>query len=134
MEGQLIPQYDSPVTLADGTTVRGGDLKVHGGSPITPTPFTANPDNLKNFFETGVTPINNLALSGGFDKGNFRLSLTDLRNNGIIPGVNLDRKTVAARLNFRNGLPTSPTERLRILDRLETHWFSNFKNDFGKFE
>jgi TonB-linked SusC/RagA family outer membrane protein len=108
MDGRLIPQYDSPVTLPDGTTVRGGDLNVHGGLSITPMPFTANPDNLKNFFETGVTTINNLALSGSFDKGNFRLSLTDLRNNGIIPGVNLDRKTVAARLNFR------PTEHFQI--------------------
>lgn len=108
MDGQLIPQYDSPVTLPDGTTVRGGDLAVHGGLPITPTAFNPNPDNLKNFFETGVTTINNLALSGGFDKGNFRFSLTDLRNNGIIPGVNLDRKTVAARMNFR------PTNRLQI--------------------
>ncbi|MFK7949477.1 MAG: SusC/RagA family TonB-linked outer membrane protein [Saprospiraceae bacterium] len=112
IEGQLIPQYDSPVTLPDGTTVRGGDLAVHGGLPITPTPFSANPDNLKNFFETGVTTINNLALSGGFDKGNFRLSMTDLRNNGIIPGVNLDRKTVAARMNFR------PTSRFQITTNL----------------
>jgi TonB-linked SusC/RagA family outer membrane protein len=112
LEGQLIPQYNSPVTLPDGTTVRGGDLTVHGGLPITPTPFSPNPDNLKNFFETGVTTINNLALSGGFDKGNFRLSLTDLRNDGIIPGVNLDRKTVAARLNF------TPTERLTVSTNL----------------
>ena len=108
MDGQLIPQYDSPVTMPDGTTVRGGDLAVHGGLPITPTAFSPNPDNLKNFFETGVTTINNLALSSGYDKGSFRLSLTDLRNNGIIPGVNLNRKTVAARLNFQ------PTSRLHI--------------------
>ncbi|MGB0863637.1 MAG: SusC/RagA family TonB-linked outer membrane protein [Saprospiraceae bacterium] len=108
MEGQSIPQYDSPVQLADGTTVRGGDIAVHGGLPIEGTPFAARPDNLKDFFETGATTMNNISLSNGFDKGNFRLSLTDLRSKSIIPGSRYNRKTVAARLNF------TPTEKLRI--------------------
>jgi len=96
-QGTLISQFDSPVTLADGRTVRGGDVAVHGGLPITPTTFNSNPDNLKNFYETGVTTINNIALSSDFAGGNYRLSFTDLRSKSIIPGVNLDRKTVAAR-------------------------------------
>lgn len=108
MEGQLIPQYDSPVQMPDGSVVRGGDIAVHGGLPITPTPFSPNPNNLKDFFETGVTGINNLALSSHFQGGNFRLSLTDLRSKSIIPGSTYKRKTVAARLNFQ------PIERLRI--------------------
>ncbi|MEL6721109.1 MAG: carboxypeptidase-like regulatory domain-containing protein, partial [Bacteroidota bacterium] len=107
-QGILIPQFDSPVALADGRTVRGGDVAVHGGSPITPTAFNSNPDNLKNFYETGVTTINNVALSSGFAGGNYRLSFTDLRSKSIIPGVNLDRKTVAARLKFQ------PLDRLNI--------------------
>ncbi|WP_350286784.1 SusC/RagA family TonB-linked outer membrane protein [uncultured Croceitalea sp.] len=106
--GNLIPQFDSPVTLADGTVVRGGDTALYSGLPITPTEFRSNPDNLKNFYETGTTFINNLAISSGFDKGSFRLSFTDLRSESIIPGVNLDRQTVSSRLNFR------PTEKLRI--------------------
>ncbi|MEM8525652.1 MAG: SusC/RagA family TonB-linked outer membrane protein [Bacteroidota bacterium] len=107
-QGTLIPQFDSPVTLADGSTVRGGDVAVHGGSPITPTAFNSNPDNLKNFYETGVTTINNIALSSSFAGGNYRLSFTDLRSKSIIPGVNLDRKTVATRLKFQ------PLDRLKI--------------------
>ena len=99
--GNVIPQFDSPVTLADGTVVRGGDTSVYNGLPITPTEFRSNPDNLKNFYETGTTFINNLAISSGFDKGDFRLSFTDLRNESIIPGVDLDRQTVSSRLNFR---------------------------------
>ena len=106
--GNLIPQFDSPVTLPDGTVVRGGDTSVYNGLPITPTEFRSNPDNLKNFYETGTTFINNLAISSGFDKGDFRLSFTDLRNESIIPGVNLDRQTVSSRLSFR------PTDKLRI--------------------
>ncbi len=107
-QGLLIPQYDSPVTLPDGRVVRGGDVAVHGGLPITPTPFVSNPDNLKNFYETGLTTINNIALSGAYQKGNYRFSFTDMRSESIIPGVNLDRKTAAVRTSFQ------PTERLRV--------------------
>lgn len=106
--GTLVPQFDSPVTLADGSIVRGGDTSLYSGLPIQPTPFNSNPDNLKNFYESGTTFINNLAISSAFDKGNFRLSFTDLRSESIIPGVNLDRQTVSARLGFQ------PTEKLRI--------------------
>lgn len=99
-QGLLIPQFDSPVTLPDGSTVRGGDTSVYSGSPITATPFTSNPDNLKNFYNTGYTAINNIAITDGFENGNYRLSFTDLRSESIIPGVDLDRQTVAAKLNF----------------------------------
>ncbi|HEV7350379.1 SusC/RagA family TonB-linked outer membrane protein [Telluribacter sp.] len=98
--GLLIQQYDSPVQLPDGRTVRGGDIYVHGGLPITPTPFVSYPDNLKNFYETGRTAINNLAISGGYARGSYRLSYTDLNSESTIPGVNLKRKTLAARLLF----------------------------------
>ncbi|PWL39825.1 SusC/RagA family TonB-linked outer membrane protein [Flagellimonas aquimarina] len=106
--GNLIPQFDSPVTLPDGTVVRGGDTSLYSGLSISPTEFRSNPDNLKDFYETGTTFINNLAISSAFDKGNYRLSFTDLRSESIIPGVNLDRQTISARLTFK------PTEKLRI--------------------
>lgn len=99
--GNLIPQFDSPVQLADGSFVRGGDTSLYSGLPITATPFNSNPDNLKDFYQTGVTTINNLSISNGFDTGNYRLSFTDLRSESIIPGVNLDRQTIAAKLNFQ---------------------------------
>lgn len=106
--GNLIPQYDSPVYLPDGTVVRGADTSLYDGLPITPTPFISHPDNLKNFYETGVTTINNVSVGSGFDKGDYRLSFTDLRSESIIPGVNLDRQTVATKLNFR------PTDKTKI--------------------
>ena len=105
--GNLIPQYDSPVTLPDGTVVRGGDTSLYSGLPITPTAFDSHPDNLKNFYRTGVTTINNASVSNSFSTGNYRLSFTDLRSDGIIPGVNLDRQTVATKLAFR---PTDKTK------------------------
>ena len=100
-QGILVPQFDSPVTAPDGSLVRGGDVAVHGGAPITPTPFVSHPDNLKDFYQTGVTTINNLAIGAGNENGSYRLSFSDLRSKSIIPGVNLDRQTIAAHLNFR---------------------------------
>ncbi|GAB3958784.1 SusC/RagA family TonB-linked outer membrane protein [Spirosoma harenae] len=106
--GLLIPQYDSPVNLPDGRVVRGADTYVYSGLPITPTPFVSHPDNLKNFYETGHTAINNLAISGSYDKGSYRLSYTDLNSQSTIPGVDLKRKTLAARLQFE------PIQRLKF--------------------
>jgi TonB-linked SusC/RagA family outer membrane protein len=118
--GNLVPQFDSPVTLANGTTVRGGDTALYNGISITPTEFRSNPDNLKNFYETGTTLINNISIASGFDKGNFRLSFTDLRSESIIPGVNLDRQTIGAKLNFQ------PIEKLHINSSIS---YVNSKSD-----
>ena len=104
--GVFAPQFDSPVVLPNGTIVRGGDTALYSGDAITPTLLKSNPDNLKDFYQTGVTTINNIAISNGFDTGDYRLSFTDLRSESIIPGVNLDRQTVATKLNFQ---PTEKT-------------------------
>ena len=118
--GNLIPQFDSPVTLSDGTVVRGGDTALYSEIPITPTEFKSHPDNLKNFYETGTTLINNIAVASAFDKGNYRLSFTDLRSESIIPGVNLDRQTIGTRLNFQ------PVKKLRINSSIN---YVNSKSD-----
>jgi TonB-linked SusC/RagA family outer membrane protein len=107
-QGLLIPQFDSPVTLPDGRVVRGGDTSLYNGIPITPTPFVSHPDNLKDFYRTGTTLINNIAVSSLNEKGGYRLSFTDLRSESIIPGVNLDRQTVSTRLHF------APNEQLQL--------------------
>lgn len=98
--GNRIPQFDSPVILPNGQTVRGGDVAVHGGQEIPATEFISHPDNLRDFYDTGITTINNLSISNGSQKGYYRLSFTDLRSDSYIPGVNLDRKTVSGRMSF----------------------------------
>ncbi|MCL5128969.1 SusC/RagA family TonB-linked outer membrane protein [Algibacter sp. L4_22] len=106
--GILVPQFDSPVQLTNGNFIRGGDTSLYNDLPITATPFTSNPNNLKDFYKTGLTTSNNIAISNGFETGSYRLSFTDLRSESIIPGVNLDRQTVATKLNF------NPSERTEI--------------------
>ena len=44
---------------------------------------------LKDFYGNGYTSSNNIAFTGGGDKGNFRLAVTDMRNKGIIPNAKM---------------------------------------------
>ncbi|TXD48057.1 SusC/RagA family TonB-linked outer membrane protein [Polaribacter sp. IC073] len=110
--GNFIAQFDSPVTLPDGTAIRGGDTSLYNNVSITPTLFKSNPNNLKDFYQTGVTTIHNIAITNSFNSGSYRLSLTDLESESIIPGVNLDRKTAALKMNF------NPTEKTKITTSL----------------
>lgn len=67
------------------------------GSASVPNKY----DNLGEYFETGTTFSNNLGISGGNDLLLFRLSLSNAKQNGIIPNTELDRKTI--RLNAGTG-------------------------------
>ena len=106
--GLLTTQFDSPVTLGDGSVVRAGDLALYTDEAVAATPFVSRPDNVRDFYETGVTTHNNVAIAQGFAGGDYRLSFTDLRSDSYIPGVNLERNNLAARLRF------APVERLEV--------------------
>nr|WP_299382594.1 SusC/RagA family TonB-linked outer membrane protein [Allomuricauda sp.] len=99
LNGQLIAQHDSPTSSG----FRAGDFAVRPrnadgtfADTVTATPWVANPGNVEDgFFETGRTLTTNLSLTGGNEKGNFRLSLTNLDNEGIIPNTDFNRETYA---------------------------------------
>ncbi len=55
-------------------------------------PWVANPDNIEDFYENGVTYSNNIALTSNGNFGSFRLSITDLDQTGISPNSKLDRQ------------------------------------------
>ncbi len=88
--GLMIPQFDSP--REDGT--RGGDTFI-SDSPIIPTPWVSNPDNTKDFFETGITKTNSIAISKSGDMGNMRLSFQNLDQEGTLPNTDLKRNTLS---------------------------------------
>lgn len=92
--GQLFPQFNSPRTL-NGVAIpyTGGDMNAPAGSVITPTKWEADKNNLKDFLETGRTFTNNVALTGGNDKGDLRVSYTNLDQKGIVPNTGLKRNT-----------------------------------------
>lgn len=94
--GQLYPQYNSPRTL-NGQVIPflGGDLNAPAGSVITPTAWLPDIDGVANFFETGRTITNNVAIVGSNKDGDFRLSYTNLDQTGIVPNTDLKRNTVS---------------------------------------
>jgi TonB-linked SusC/RagA family outer membrane protein len=119
MDGQLIKQFNSPTSNG----FRGGDVgnlfasigpvdlaaQLAARGDITATPFSPQSDNVRNFFETGVTQTHNVALAGSNDKSDFRLSYTWLDQTGIVPNTDLKRNTIA----FAGGYNLSPKLRVR---------------------
>ncbi|GJM63309.1 SusC/RagA family TonB-linked outer membrane protein [Persicobacter diffluens] len=69
--------------------------------PNLTSPYSAN-EQWKDYFKTGSTISNNIAVSGGNDLATFRVSFMDQRSNGIFPGQELDKNS----LDFQGGLKT----------------------------
>lgn len=116
--GQLIAQFDSPTENG----YRGGDVgnlfasigpvnlpqQLAARGNIIATPWVARPNNVRDFFETGVTQTHNVALTGSNKNGDFRLSYTWLDQVGMVPNTDLKRNT----LSFAGGYNLS--DRLRV--------------------
>lgn len=58
-------------------------------------PWEAHPDNVKNFFNTGWTFTNSLALYNATDRNSFRLSYSNLSQTGVFPNSELDRNNLS---------------------------------------
>jgi len=75
-----VPQFNSPIDPFTGERI--------------PTPWISHPDNVKNFYETGITSITNVALSNGGEWGSIRLSLTNSDQKGMVPNTNQVKNTI----------------------------------------
>ena len=51
-------------------------------------------NNMKDFFETGVSWSNNVNVAQKFDKGNYSFSMGNTTTNGIVPSTGMDRYNV----------------------------------------
>jgi TonB-linked SusC/RagA family outer membrane protein len=54
-------------------------------------PWSPNPDNIKNFFETGLTVTNSVSVGGSNDKGAIRIGFADTRQRFVLPNSRLSR-------------------------------------------
>ncbi len=61
----------------------------------------ADDDPMKAFARTGMTSIQNVAVTGSYDKGSFRISYTNLANKGVIPYTKTSRNTVAFNASYK---------------------------------
>jgi outer membrane receptor protein involved in Fe transport len=103
--GQSFPQFNSPRTL-NGQLINytGGDLNAPVGSVITPSPWLADKNNLRDFLQTGTTYTNNVSLVGSNKESDFRLSYTNVNQKGIVPNTDLNRNTIS----FSGGYNLTP--------------------------
>jgi len=77
-----IAQYDSPIDSVTGERI--------------PTPWISRgKNNLRNFLETGFITSNNLSISSSNEKGDYRISLTHLFQNGMVPNTKLNAVTLS---------------------------------------
>jgi len=60
-------------------------------------PYEAHPNNVKDYFEPGITTTNSIAIDGGTDNTTLRLSLTNLYNKNIIPNSWFTRNSINLR-------------------------------------
>ncbi|MCK0156492.1 SusC/RagA family TonB-linked outer membrane protein [Cellulophaga sp. F20128] len=75
-----LPQFNSPLDPVTGERI--------------PTPWVSNPNNIKNFYETGITRVTNAALSNSGSWGNIRLSITNSDQTGMVPNTNQVKNTI----------------------------------------
>jgi TonB-dependent SusC/RagA subfamily outer membrane receptor len=55
-----------------------------GGAPL---PWISHPNNVKDFYETGVAMTNNLSMSAGNEDANFRMSIGNSKETGMVPNT-----------------------------------------------
>jgi TonB-linked SusC/RagA family outer membrane protein len=90
-----------PSWLVDnwGGKMDGRPIVMERWQELGPIPYTAQAaDNIKDFFQTGVTATNTVGVSGGNDAATYRLSVSDMHNKGIVPTSKLQRQTIDFRV------------------------------------
>jgi TonB-linked SusC/RagA family outer membrane protein len=83
-------------------------------------PWVPNPDNVRSFFRTGLTSNTNVSFEQSSNRGNIRLSLTNLLLEGMAPGEQIDRIGVALK-----GATS-------VTDRFSTEASLNYTNQRGE--
>ncbi len=85
-----IAQYDSPIDPNTGERI--------------PTPWISRgKNNLRNFLEEGVITTNNLSVSSSNEKGDYRISLTHMYQNGMVPNTKLNSVTLSLAGGYKLG-------------------------------
>lgn len=79
MDGRLIPQFHS-----NGEAV----------------PFVPHPNNVRDFFRTGVTYDNALAISGSDTKYDFRLGINHQNQKGVVPNTQINKTNFTINTNY----------------------------------
>ncbi|MBI9035927.1 MAG: SusC/RagA family TonB-linked outer membrane protein, partial [Bacteroidales bacterium] len=90
--GLKLNQFNSPYTL-----------DANGNPVYEATPWISQPDNVKNFFETGINQTHNIAITSNGEKASGRFSYTNNTVKGVVPNTDLKKNS----FNFNGGYKLS---------------------------
>ena len=89
-------QAKSTGRLSYGAKMDGQDyLQVDGKMH----PYSAQKNNLKNFYRTGTNYINSLSFTGGNEHINFRFGVNNTSSNSIVPNSTFNRRIANLNVN-----------------------------------
>jgi len=128
----------------------GQQVKIFDGSM---KPYAKVDNNIEDFFRTGVTTTNGIALSGGSETAYVRFGYNNLKNDDVIPNSGLERNdaslnatlksdkfTLDANVNYmiettanRPGLGDSPNNvgysLSSLAPNIDQAWLQHYKNE-----
>lgn len=93
-------------TSAWGRRLNTGTKEVQWNSPLDAngkaiaTDWVSYPNRVKDFFNTGHTLTNNIAIAKSGDAGDFRFSYANMQNKGIVPNTDMKRNTINLAGNY----------------------------------
>lgn len=91
-DGELDLEYYEAYGENWGPRMNGQPVNQFGSNGQA-SPFTSADDNIRNFFRTGITSINNVAINNVSENSDSRFSFTRTDKKGVVPNTNLKRNT-----------------------------------------
>jgi TonB-linked SusC/RagA family outer membrane protein len=82
-------------------------------------PYLPNKNRIKDFYRTGITMSNSLALTGNNDKGNFRVSFANTDASAIMPNSDFHKKILNIGMNHK------------FTDKLSMQLNWNYSNEYN---
>ncbi|MEZ4969679.1 MAG: SusC/RagA family TonB-linked outer membrane protein [Flavobacteriaceae bacterium] len=92
-----------------GSRLDTGEEWVQWNTNGQKAPLVSYDNRLTDFFRTGITYTNNVSLGGNYEKGDFRISVGDMDNTGIVPNTDLKRQS----FNVNGSYKLSPTFKIQ---------------------
>jgi TonB-linked SusC/RagA family outer membrane protein len=104
LNGQNIPNYAADESWGpklDGRLVRHWDSWIPGSSEFGELrPWSANPDNVKNFFDTGITNNTSLSFSKGGEGYSVKANLRNVDIEGVMPNSSRKQQQIGVSASF----------------------------------
>ncbi len=63
--------------------------------------FSSNEDRVKAYLQTGNTISNSISVFGNYDRGSFRLSMSNMDNKGVMPNTKTNQKSITLNTEYK---------------------------------